>query len=261
MAIELAPSARSLPLARLARLALLVLGAPLLGACNTFEMLDGASRIEGSGTVIEEARQVGDFTRIDVGGAITADVTVGPDRALTIRSDDNILALYETVVQGETLHIRPKAGSYAFQPTDGIHVTIAMPELQGVVASGASTVAVDRVTVDDFDVEASGAAHVTIGTSTATDLSLNASGAAEISVAGGTADAVVANLSGASSLDALDLKAERVTLDFSGTSHGQVNAIDALDVSLSGGSSACYAGKPADIESEVSGGASLDPCP
>lgn len=244
--------------ARIACLALLALGT---SACNTLALIDGQQRVEGSGTVIEKAIDVGPFTRIDVGGAVTADVTVGPERAVTLRSDDNIVERMELVVEGGTLHVRTIRGSFNFQPTDGIVVTIHVPELEGVDASGAATVAVDRVSADGFSVDASGAAEVRIDRSTARSLRVNADGASEVSVAGGKAAELVADLSGAALLDVADLQAERVALDASGAAHGQVNASDDLEVTLSGGSSFCYAGEPGNVGSDVSGGASLEPCP
>lgn len=252
---SLARPARAL---RLAALALLV---PMLGACNTLDLLDPVEQIEGSGTIVEEARDVPAFTRLDVGGAVTADVAVGGERSVVIRSDDNVVAVYETVVEGDTLYVRPMPGTYNIDPSDGVHVTVVVPELEGVTANGAATVAVDEVSADGFEARASGAAHVTIERSTARDLSVGASGASEISVAGGTAASLVADLSGASGLDVVDVRADRVTVEASGASHAQVTAVDDLDVTLSGASSVCYAGEPGHIGSEVTGGSSLDPCP
>lgn len=229
-------------------------------ACTTFEMFDAVQNVKGSGNVIEQDVDVAAFTRLDVGGSVTADVTVGPKQSVTIRSDDNIVEGMEFVVEGDTLRIRPHGGAFNFEPTDGIHVTISVPELEGVDASGAATVAIDRVSADGFSVDASGAADVTIDKSTAKNISVDASGAAEISVGSGSAAVLMADLSGAAQLDVIDLKAERVTLDASGAAHGQVNAADDLDITLSGGSSFCYAGEPG-VVSDVSGGASLKPCP
>lgn len=260
-AAECAPApTRRARLARLVAPAVLVLASPALAACNTMEMLDSVGQIEGSGNVVEEAREVDAFTRLDVGGAVTADVAIGAEQSVVIRSDDNILAIFETVVEGDTLHVRPKQGRYNLDTTDGVHVTITVPELEGVNASGAATVAVDEVGPGAFDVQASGAADVTVGTSRASALSLNASGASEIAVGGGAASTLVAELNGASSLDVVDVKADRVTVEASGASHAQVTAIDDLDVTLSGASSLCYTGEPGHIASEVTGGSSLDPC-
>jgi len=237
-----------------------VLVATSLAGCNTLDALDLVDHVRGSGRVVEEEREVESFTQLSVGGAIEAIVTIGDEVAVTVRSDDNIVERLETVVEGETLLVRPEGGNVGFDPTDGIQVTITVPALEGIEASGAASVAVGPLEGEALSVEASGASHVVVDEAAVAAITLDASGASEISVGGGTASSLVADLSGAASLDAHDLIAQRVVFDGSGAAHGQVHAEDALEASLSGGSSLCYAGEPADLTQEVSGGGSLEPC-
>lgn len=188
-------------------------------------LLGGAA---GSGTAATETRQVEAFSEIDVGGNFQVEVEVGPAQQVTVEADDNLLALIETNVSGETLKIRTsKSVRTKVEPK----ITITVPSLRMVEASGASKVEASGLAGDAFELEASGASRIVLS---------------------GAVEELEIDVSGAGDVDAEDLQTKQADVDVSGAGDVDVTVSDVLDVDISGAGSVSYAGEPT-LTEDVSG--------
>ena len=68
----------------------------LLSACNA---------VRGSGDVVTETRAVSGFDQVSLSGQGELIVTQGDQESLEIEAEDNIIAVIETEVRGNTLYI------------------------------------------------------------------------------------------------------------------------------------------------------------
>jgi Putative auto-transporter adhesin, head GIN domain len=151
----------------------------------------------GNGKVATDTRQIGAFKRVSINSAVKA--TIGPGtRSLTLRADENLLPLLETVIEGDTLVVRVKYGE-AIANSTALEATITNDVLEGVAASGAATVTAPVTATTTFPITASGASEVVLTNLSTTSLTIDASGASTVTVTGSaTSGAVTA--SGASAL-------------------------------------------------------------
>jgi hypothetical protein len=178
------------------------------------------THVRGNGILKQEMRKVGNFTKIQVGGAVEVQVKVGPSPSLRIEAESNILPLYKTTVQGGTLTVHHKDGVSTTKP---IKLWITVPSLKGVNISGASEMTITNLKTPKFDVEVSGASNLT---------------------AMGSADNLNLSASGASELNLLKLSAKSARVDASGASQIDLSVSSKLSGDVSGASEIAYRGKP-----------------
>src|SRR5262245_19310341 len=229
----------------------------------------------GSGNVVEQSRNVGDFSSVHVASGIQAKIEQGQTGTIVLRGDDNILPLVKTDVLGGTLKIgfeRMKSIS----TRNPVVVTIRMPRVDGLGASGGSGIEASVPSGDSLKLEASGGGHirlhgavrpqkVTIEASggAVIDVSsvesdnarIEGSGGAVLKVAGRAREASV-HFSGGTVVKAGQLQVAALEVQGSGGGTGDVNADGTVRGSLSGGSNLRVPAS-ARVEVSTSGGSEV----
>jgi len=194
-----------------------------------FSMDFGAEH--GSGNIVTEKRDLRGFNSVDVGGVFQVEIVAQKDFGVEIEADDNLMALIQTNVDGDTLRIesdkRLKSGS-------PIKVRISAPNIDELSVSGAANVTANSLKCDSLKIESSGGSRVTV-IGQAEDLNIESSGGARVNAAG---------------LNAVDAH-----IDGSGGSSVEVNVTGDLNSDISGGALVTYSGMPANINTNKSGGA------
>ncbi|WP_223650532.1 GIN domain-containing protein [Hymenobacter psoromatis] len=137
-----------------------------------------------------------------------------------------------------------------------ILVTVTLPRLQYLKLSGACQADVSGFHDEALRLEATGASVARLDVRVPS-LSLDLAGACQAELRG-TANELAIDASGACEVKALGLQAKRANIDLSGASQANVRASEELKVDLGGGSQVRYAGHPARIEKDLSGGSSLE---
>jgi hypothetical protein len=200
----------------------------LVGCTSTIRIDNG---VVGAGSVLTETREVGtDFDRVEVGGGIVLDVTVGPETSVELEAQENLLPILRTEVTGGTLSVRNTENYAATEP---VRLTVTVPRLVGVDLSGGSVGTVRALDADVFAVELTGGAELT-ATGTVRELSLLASGGSRARLEGLGAESAEIEVSGGG--DARLAATERVAGDASGGSTVQVTGGASIEVEATGGS-------------------------
>lgn len=178
------------------------------------------AHVKGNGVLKQENRRVGNFSKIEVGGAVEVEVKVGSSPSLKIEAESNILPLYKTTVQGDTLKVYHE-GNISSSKT--VRIWLTVPSLKGVNVSGASEMTIANLRGSQFGAQLSGASQLT---------------------AVGAVDALRLSASGASQLNLLKLTAKSATVDASGASQIDLSVSGKLSGDASGASEIAYRGKP-----------------
>ena len=178
------------------------------------------SPTRGSGVSVTDYRQLAPFSTVELGGANTVLIRVGPDQSVAVTADDNLVHHVTTTVRGGTLVI---ANSGAFTTNTPMTVAVSAPSLDAVTLSGSGTVTVDGVRATRFAATLSGTGTVT---------------------ASGTAERLTAVLGGSGTMQLGDLTGQDVTARLDGTGTMNVRATATLDASLTGVGSIVYSGSP-----------------
>ncbi len=227
--------------------------------CNGNFLASLASAIQGSGVAKEESRPVEAFHAVEAGSMLEVSIEVKKDAkpSLTIKGDDNIVPLVESVIKDGKLILRIKDNSN-IRPKVALTAEVVTGELDGIEASGASTVKVKGGSkVENFTAGASGAARVTVEELETQKASASASGASHV-VLSGTAKSLELEASGASEVKAGSLKVEDAQVSISGASSAAVHASSSISGDVSGASRLDHSGHPAKNTVSISGASSVN---
>jgi len=230
------------PLARLALISVVL----LLGGCKSTP-----APAPSTGPAASGKRQLTGFNVVEIGGAIGAEVTAGPDFSVEVSGDPAAVALVTTKVRGETLVVDRERSSGAGK----VHVAIKLPLLRGIEVSGASEAGVSGLSGEGIRVGASGASHLKLTGTKGDHLAIDASGASTVEIAGAIDDLVI-DVSGASQVRARDLAVRKAVVDVSGASKLELNGKD-VSGDASGASSVLVWGGPQRLAVETSGASSV----
>ncbi len=211
---------------------LILLPSVLLLACG---------QVNGNGNVTTTTREVTSFRKLRVADALNATVTTGA-RSVTVRTDENLQGLIESVIEGDALVLRLPPGTGIGSST-ALEVTVVNEVVEGVDASGAANVIATATAIPTFAVSASGSSTVSITGVSSDAVDVSASGSSDVTLAGSAMTGQL-NASGSSNLSLRDLPLDSAVIALSGAStlHGRVAT--SLSGSASGASNAFITGNP-----------------
>lgn len=188
-----------------------------------------SGRVVGDGQKASETRPIGTVTAIDADGAFAITIKTGAAPGLTIETDKNLLPIVKTDVSSGRLDLYADK-SYS---VDGrIKVTITLPNVSEISASGSNLIDADRLTGGPLSI------------------SLNGSNRATLT---GSVSALTARLSGSNHLSAEQLAADSVNVTVSGSGNAAVDARQQVAAEISGAGSISVYGDPKARSTQVNG--------
>jgi hypothetical protein len=190
---------------------------------------DGGLPFLGSGRVVTQQRTVDDFTAVDLAGASTVRVRVGPAVSVEVRADEAVVGRVVTEVRDGTLVVGARGSLGARR---SVEVDVSVPALESVALSGSGTLAVSGVDAAGLTVRLSGSGIVR---------------------ASGTTERLTVDLPGTGSADLSALVAKEARVTVGGSGQVRVHATESLDAVLSGVGQISYSGNPASLTTKVSG--------
>lgn len=203
------------------------------------------------------------FTGVEVSTAIEFEIMHSADFSVKAVGDEKLIKRLKVDVSQQTLKVGLDTGFSllgGFRSSGNVKVTITMPQLRRLAASGACTgIAKGFRSSDDFDLQISGASEAEIdveagktaaavsgagrltGTLKAQETGLKLSGASRCDLSG-TGGTTRLDFSGASQADLSGFEMKDSDIDLSGASKAKIAMDGKLDADLSGASSLEYAG-------------------
>jgi hypothetical protein len=226
----------------------------LSGCCGS--LLPG--RITGSGTVVIQDHDLGDFDQVEIHDGFQAVISAGEAFAVQLEVDENLVDHLDVLLKGSTLVIRLKpTRSYTLGDVTR-KVTVTMPGLMGVESSGGSQVEIQGFrSADDLGVYVSGGGRLR-GDIEAGDLEVSCSGGSDLALTGSGGELFL-DASGGSEVDLAGFTVADASVEAGGGSQVTLRVSGRLDVQASGGSKVYYLGGPTLGEIDTSGGSSVQP--
>jgi hypothetical protein len=211
--------------------------------------------IEGSGILVNETRNSGDFHSVSLTMPATLTVRQATTPSLRIEADDNILPFISTTVKDGTLTIsqtRP-----CIRPTGTIRMSSTSPGFRELAILGTGDLLSDGILrTPGLAARITGAGNMDLSVDTAT-LSTTVTGTGNVRLSGIAQEHII-SLPGAGSVDAAALQTARTTVEILGSGNVKVNASDALTVKITGAGTVLYTGTP-QIDQTITGTGSVRP--
>lgn len=186
----------------------------------------------GSGVTATETRAVAPFDSVELAGADSVTIQVGPAQSVVVQADDNLLANVTTRVDDGRLVI---ATTRSFTTATPMSVALTVPSLESLTLSGSGAVTADGIEASALRISLSGNGLLRATGSVATlDVDLAGSGDAELA----------------------GLAAQDVHAVLSGTGRIVVDAAQTLDAEIPGNGAILYTGS-ATVTKSVTGTGSI----
>jgi hypothetical protein len=192
-----------------------------------------AGCLQGEGPVIDETREMPAFDRIDAGGGIRVEVSIGSAQPIEVRAQANILPSIDTGVNNNgTLRIEPTDDFTVAEP---VTVVVVLPSLAAITLSGGAQASIESLHAEAFEAVLSGGSTATIS---------------------GVAGTVTLSGRGGAEADLRDLAAESAEVSLDGGSTATLQASEVVTGTASGGAVLTLFGDPR-VEVRTSGGAQV----
>ena len=201
------------------------------------------ARSQNGGPVTDRDYQVGEFNRIELGGAYDMTVHTGPEVSVHARGGQNVLDKLEVEVKGDTLVVRPKKEGWSWgRHSNGkVELTVTLPALRAASLAGAGGIRIDQVSGDSFEGSISGAGDLRIEKVDVGSLKFDVAGAGSIYASGKSRTADY-GITGAGDVVAKGLTSETASISITGAGGVTANATKTANVSIVGAGDVNLAG-------------------
>jgi len=228
---------------------LLVCVAALSGGLYWFFVVN---MVHGSGVETTETRDLAAFRQIDLSCFGDVDVIIGDQHSVSITSDDNIVPLITTELEGDRLVIDCEK---RYRSKLGVKVKVVVAKLDGLVISGSGDIRAGEIKGESFAGSISGSGNMEIERLEGNELSAKVSGSGSLKISG-QVEKLNAGISGSGDVNLSDLTSQKVVAKISGSGNIQVRAEESLEARISGSGNITQHGK-AKPDAKVSGSGSV----
>ncbi len=249
------PPIRTLPLRRLIlALSALAISVPVtLAAASPLNLFSGDS-VRGSGSFKVQNRALGHFTGMSLALPAEVELRLGSSESISIDTDDNLLALVDTVIENGTLQIRSSKRNQNLE-TRHLKIVVQARDIDHLDLGGSGSISADKLHAPklQFDIGGSGTMNVKAIDGQAVTIALGGSGKFK---GGGSAGTLNVSLGGSGDVQAGNLKSTSVNVTLAGSGKATVWAKDSLTLSVAGSGDVNYYGDPA-LSKSIAGSGSV----
>jgi hypothetical protein len=223
----------------------------MMGATSCY--LGPHETIYGSGDVVTEEREIGDFTGLKVSSGIDVIIRQATDISLELEADDNLHDVIKTEVIDNTLKIYTRKN---IRRAKSKKIYLEYRDLNTIRISSAGDVTGENtLQTNVLDIDLSNAGDLKLDVQAEKiKCDISSSGDARLS---GSTDILVASLSSAGDLHAYDLKARTADISCSSAGDARVYATDEFTLRSSSAGSIYYKGDGNLISSHTSSAGSI----
>lgn len=181
-----------------------------------------------------ESRDLEEFSRIVIKGAMDIEVEVGKNQSVEVFADRDYLSNVETYVRGDTLYLSQEGRRWHSVDVD---IEIQVRNLDSIRLEGAADIDVINIDSDNFELEIDGAGDVTLE---------------------GTCGSLTIEINGAGDIDAEDLKCKSVDATINGAGDIDAYASESVVAVLNGVGDITICGNPERVRPRIHGFGSFE---
>ena len=222
---------------------LVLLSALSLMGCTATLPPAGGRTIEGSGTLAEEARQIGDVTAVALAMPGTLHIELGAAETLRVSAEDNLLDSIRTEARGGELVIETSPG-VNLRPREPIDYYLTVTALDTLLVSSTGNVDAPDLVATHFSLSISSSGNVTLHSLQAETLDVKLSSSGNLIIGSGQVGRQEISLSSSGNYLAKDVDCLEVQADLSSNGNATIRVRDSLRATLSSSGMLYYIGSP-----------------
>jgi hypothetical protein len=203
----------------------------------------GGERIQGSGNIQKQTRNLNHFTGVSLGLPATMELRIGNTESIVIETDDNLLPHIESVIENGTLKIRPAKRNTNLH-TRSLRIIVSAKEIDRISLGGSGTIQSDPLKARKLQLDVGGSGSINIKNIEADSISVSVGGSGDLKAGGGNASNVSVSIGGSGDVQLGQVKARDVSVSVGGSGEATVWATGDLSVSIAGSGDVNYYGDP-----------------
>lgn len=211
-----------------------------------------------SGNIVQENRELPDFSRISFEGVGDVSIKQGEETLFVIEADENIVAEVVTEVVDDTLIVkyRNPLWNLALFDEANVDIKITTLALESIKMSGSGSVNGADIVSDELEISLVGDGSVYMDVYVQKLIS-RIVGSGEFNLSG-KSDRQLVYITGSGKYDSRDLVSNETGVRIAGSGEVIVNTENELDASISGSGTVRYIGSPEISNSDISGSGSIE---
>lgn len=215
------------------------------------------NKVNGNGKIVTQTRTTGDYDAIKIAGSFDVDLVAGKEGKITIKGEENLLAVIKVEVEENELKIYVEKGTQIRTSTGKkIEVIVPFDKISALTLSGSGDIRTkNKISSDNLSAKLSGSGNFNLEIDTK-NLDLALSGSGDVALKG-RADSFTSKISGSGNVNAANLKSKNVEANVSGSGNSIVNCESSLTGKVSGSGNIKYLGNPEKRDVKVSGSGSI----
>ncbi len=227
-------------------LSVIILSA-ILGSC----IFTGS--IKGNGNIVEETRDLDDFSKISVSRGMNVYIIQGTSTKVTVKADENLLKVIDTYVDDNTLKVTTTKG---IRNASSNKVYVTVTDLEFIKStSGSNVFSEDSLTTKNLEIRGTAGSNVRLSLE-AGELTISAAAGSNIFL-DGKAKSVTMKASSGSNIKAGDLQTENCDAKVSSGANIWIKVQNGLTAKASSGGNLFYLGEPNPLSVTKSSGGNI----
>jgi hypothetical protein len=209
--------------------------------------------IKGNGNVVEETRELDEFSKISVSRGMNVYISQGTTSKVVVKADENLLKVIDTYVDDGTLKVTALKG-IRNATSNKVYVTVT--DLENIKSSSGSNVfSEDSLKTGNLEIKSTAGSNVRLSLETG-ELTISASAGSNIFL-NGKAKSVNIKASSGSNIKAGDLHSENCDARVSSGANIWIKVQNELTAKASSGGNLFYSGEPNPLRVTKSSGGNV----
>ena len=209
--------------------------------------------IKGNGNVVEETRELGEFSKISVSRGMNVYISQGTSSKVVVKADENLLKVIDTYVDNETLKVTALKG-IRNATSNKVYVTVT--DLENIKStSGSNIFSEDSLKTGNLEIKSTAGSNVRLLLESG-ELIISAAAGSNIFL-NGRAKSVTMKATSGSNIKAGDLHAENCDAKVSSGANIWIKVQNGLTAKASSGGNLFYSGEPNPLRVTKSSGGNI----
>ena len=221
---------------------LILISALLSCGDNNGDSNDSTRTVFGSGTIVQETRNVIGAKGVNMGIVANMTIEQGVPEELILKTDDNLMEFILSAVQGETLVISDEPG-IDLEPSQEIEALLRLDDIDTIMHSGVGDITIPDLTATEIDISLSGVGDIDISNLDVTTLDVLINGVGNVLIEGQVENQSVELIS-LGDYEAENLVSTTADVDISSIGSATVQVSTTLNAHVTGSGSVLYIGSP-----------------
>ncbi|MES3023406.1 MAG: head GIN domain-containing protein [Pseudomonadota bacterium] len=213
----------------------------------------GSEKVEGSGSIKTEARQLAQFTGLSLAIPAKLELRIGATESITIETDDNLLPLIETVVERGILKIKPSKNNMNLR-ANTLRIVVQAKQIDRISLGGSGSVTAAALRAPSLSFDLGGSGQIDIGSIDAKSVAVSIGGSGKLRAGGGATEELTVSIGGSGDVDLGKVSTNIARVSVAGSGEATVWAQKSLAATIAGSGDVNYYGDPSVAKSSVGSG-------